>query len=379
MQKEHGEKVGMKYEGNSSGNSRVSKKKRKKVTQDELASYLGVSKAAISKWETGQSYPDITLLPRLAVYFNISIDELLGYSPQLERGEIRSIYRNFCQEFTREPFEDVYKKCQELIARYYSCYSFLLQMGILLLNHSGMAEGEERIHEVIEDDRLLFERINKECDNISIVKQALCLEGYCYLMQGRPEEALTLLEDMEINHLNTDEILAQAYYMMGNSTKAKEKNQMDLYNNIVNIFGAFPMLFELNRKDPEKLDECVRRAMEFDRIFAVREFHPAIVLSTCLSAATTYASAGNREKTLETLEEYTKMAVSGIFPFKLHGDSFFDQIDSVLDNLDLGDMMVRSEETVRQSIRDGVIRNAAFVPYENEPRYKALAGKLKNI
>lgn len=98
MQKEHGEKVGMKYEGNSSGNSRVSKKKRKKVTQDELASYLGVSKAAISKWETGQSYPDITLLPRLAVYFNISIDELLGYSPQLERGEIRRIYRNFVIE-----------------------------------------------------------------------------------------------------------------------------------------------------------------------------------------------------------------------------------------------------------------------------------------
>ena len=39
----------------------ILKRKEKKITQDELAKYIGVSKAAISKWETGQSYPDITL------------------------------------------------------------------------------------------------------------------------------------------------------------------------------------------------------------------------------------------------------------------------------------------------------------------------------
>ena len=59
------------------------KRKEKKMTQDELAKYLGVSKAAISKWETGQSYPDITFLPILASYFNVSIDELIGYEPQM--------------------------------------------------------------------------------------------------------------------------------------------------------------------------------------------------------------------------------------------------------------------------------------------------------
>ena len=59
------------------------KRKEKKITQDELAKYLGVSKAAISKWETGQSYPDITFLPILASYFNVSIDELIGYEPQM--------------------------------------------------------------------------------------------------------------------------------------------------------------------------------------------------------------------------------------------------------------------------------------------------------
>ena len=36
------------------------------ITQEDLARFLGVSKAAVSKWETGSAYPDILMLPRLA-------------------------------------------------------------------------------------------------------------------------------------------------------------------------------------------------------------------------------------------------------------------------------------------------------------------------
>ena len=50
---------------------------KKGITQDELAEYIGVSKASVSKWETAATYPDITLLPRLAAFFDISIDELM--------------------------------------------------------------------------------------------------------------------------------------------------------------------------------------------------------------------------------------------------------------------------------------------------------------
>ena len=57
------------------------KRKEKGPTQDDLANYMGVSKASVSKWETGQSYPDITLPPQLAAYFAISIDDLMGYTP----------------------------------------------------------------------------------------------------------------------------------------------------------------------------------------------------------------------------------------------------------------------------------------------------------
>ena len=51
----------------------------KQVTQEQLGEVLGVSGQAVSKWENESALPDITFLPRLAEYFGISIDELMGY------------------------------------------------------------------------------------------------------------------------------------------------------------------------------------------------------------------------------------------------------------------------------------------------------------
>ena len=52
-------------------------RKQMDITQGELARILGVSPQSVSKWETGEGYPDITLLPKIANYFNVSIDLLL--------------------------------------------------------------------------------------------------------------------------------------------------------------------------------------------------------------------------------------------------------------------------------------------------------------
>jgi len=61
----------------------------KNSRQEELADFLGVSAQAVSKWETEASLPDVTLLPRIAVYFGVSIDELfrLPDEVQMERIE----------------------------------------------------------------------------------------------------------------------------------------------------------------------------------------------------------------------------------------------------------------------------------------------------
>ena len=49
-------------------------------TQENLAEALGVTSQAVSRWESGGSYPDMTIIPSIANYFNISIDELFGYN-----------------------------------------------------------------------------------------------------------------------------------------------------------------------------------------------------------------------------------------------------------------------------------------------------------
>ena len=97
------------------GSVLIKNRHKRGITQDELAAYLGVSKSAVSKWETAMTYPDITLLPRLAAYFNISIDELMGYEPQMDKMEIRKCYLQFAEEFSMLSFEEVLERCHEMI------------------------------------------------------------------------------------------------------------------------------------------------------------------------------------------------------------------------------------------------------------------------
>ncbi len=61
-------------------------RQEKHIKQDTLADAIGVSAQAVSKWETGASDPDIALLPKLATYFGVSIDELFEV-PRAEKME----------------------------------------------------------------------------------------------------------------------------------------------------------------------------------------------------------------------------------------------------------------------------------------------------
>lgn len=53
-------------------------------TQDSLAEALGVTAQAVSRWESGGSYPDMEMIPAIANYFHVSIDELFGYENDRE-------------------------------------------------------------------------------------------------------------------------------------------------------------------------------------------------------------------------------------------------------------------------------------------------------
>lgn len=68
------------------------------ITQEQLAEIMNVSCAAVSKWERGETFPDITMLQPLAYHFGVTLDELMGYNTekvQAEINEVISLYRKY--------------------------------------------------------------------------------------------------------------------------------------------------------------------------------------------------------------------------------------------------------------------------------------------
>ena len=123
--------------------SRIAELRRKKnMTQEELAAELGVTAQAVSKWENDLSCPDITLLPQLARLFGVTIDELLGNQNQPET--------TLLPEEQRKPLKDmifrIYVNTKEgdkvRVNLPMALVQVALQMGLQMPQVSGSAAGE---------------------------------------------------------------------------------------------------------------------------------------------------------------------------------------------------------------------------------------------
>jgi transcriptional regulator with XRE-family HTH domain len=356
----------------------VKKRKEKGITQDELANYIGVSKASVSKWETEQSYPDVTFLPMLASYFNISLDDLLDYKPQMAKEDIRRLYVKLSSDFTKKPFDSVMEDCRKIIKKYYSCFPLLLQMGILMINHVELLKEPHDSASLIEEARALFIRIKEESDDISLTKQALYMEALCSLAARDPNTALELLDGTVAPALPPESILASAYQMTGRVEDAKAVLQVGIYQNIVVLFNFFPAYLMLCTDDPSKFDEVLRRAFDMAEAFDMRHLHPAVLTGLYISAAQGYIAQKNHVKALDMLQQYTQIVTSDIYPMTLHGDAFFDLLDGWLNKLDLGNGLPRDEKTIRKSMADVIVQNPTFAVLSDEPRYKNIAEKLQS-
>ena len=87
-------------------------RKKQGLTQEQLASRLGVSFQSVSKWENCQAYPDIELIPQIASLFHVSIDALLGYQAQKLH---TSAYDQRYQDKTYYWGNDVWSGCYEVL------------------------------------------------------------------------------------------------------------------------------------------------------------------------------------------------------------------------------------------------------------------------
>lgn len=354
------------------------KRRRKGITQEELASFIGVSKASVSKWETGQSYPDIVFIPQLASYFNISIDELIDYKPQMTKDDIHKLYRRLSSEFATEPFDDVIIRCHEVIKKYYSCFPLLLQMGILILNHSMLPGDRGKAECLIGEAKDLFIRIRKESDDAKLVGTALYMEALSYIYLGDPNSSLDILEELDADLLPPKLLMASAYQMTGRIKEAKSTLQAGMFENIVVLFNYLPAYLMLWADTPERFEEVLQRALAVAEVFDLKRLHPVILINMFVSAAQGYVASGRPERALDMLQKYTDIVTGNIYPLSLHGDGFFDLLDPWLVKLDLGKDMPRDEKTVKRSMYEMMMNNPAFAALANEPRFLRMAERLKN-
>lgn len=354
-------------------------RKKKLITQEELAKHLGVSKPAVSKWESGQSYPDIMLLPILAAYFNISVDDLIGYEPQMTKEEINKLYHKLAEAFSREPFEKVYSECEAYVKKYYSCWQLQIQIGLILINHASLVGKPERIREIIEAALEMFKRVEKSSEDVSLAKQALILQSFCYLSLEQPIEAIDLLEEMDETYIRPEMLLIKAYQMKGDMEKALEYLQGYVYASLMSIFGAAPDFFHIYATDQVKMEKMFKIYISLSEVFELEKLQPAALLELHLAAGMVFIEQDQKEKAMDSLEYCVElMYKSNKGNFVLKGNDIFNLLESYLKEVNIDTLAPRDAVTIWNDFINLFRTNPVFDPLRGDERYKRLMHRLEN-
>ena len=117
-------------------------RKRKEITQEELAEYLGISFQSISKWERGDGFPDITMLPDIADFFNISIDDLIGAERMPNGGYFSDIYIKAHELEINGDCNNAIELLKETLKKYPNNFDLASKLSSILLLDNNLEEGE---------------------------------------------------------------------------------------------------------------------------------------------------------------------------------------------------------------------------------------------
>lgn len=353
-------------------------RRKNKLTQDDLASYIGVSKASVSKWETEQSYPDITLLPQLATYFNVSIDELVGYEAQMTQENIKKLYAKLSADFSKRPFPKVVEECREITRKYYACFPLLVSMAQLYLNHFPLGKTQQEQTELLQQGLALGERVYRESADTHLVQVAKQYMAIFHLALMEPQHTLELLKDSMEAPLPSFPILAQAHQLLGDGESALQVLQVWCYQSLLALIESISSQLSLLKGRPEQAEELLHRGIAVGKLFHLESLNPNSMLVLYFMGAQYWAELGEKQKAIALLTD-SLSAARHLFPITLQGDSFFTEIDSWIQGLSLGNWPPRDEKLVKESLLSSYRDNPAFTVLQGEKAFLSLLQTLEII
>lgn len=316
--------------------------------------------------------PDILLLPQLASYFGVSVDDLLGYEPQLSKEQIRKIYCDLAADFANLPFEDVMAKSEALVRKYYSCYPFLNQMVILWMNHFIMAESEERQTEVLQKAADLCGHILEHCKDMGINRDVVMLKAAINLQRGLAQEVIQTVGDL-LNPCRLssqgDSLLIQAYMMAGECEKADSFTQVSMFRHLIVLLGDVPLYLAVHAGEKQICEETIRRTDVMIREYHLDHIAPNAVGVYEYQTAVVLCTLRQKEEALVRLKKYADM-VQYLLRTEavLQGDDYFYLLDEWISQMELGTVMVRNKRMVRESVRQS-LENPAFEEIRSEAQF----------
>lgn len=355
----------------------------KKITQEQLAYFLGVTKASVSKWETRQSLPDISLLPLLASFFDISVDELIGYHPQLSKEEIIQLYYEFSEDFAKKSFEEVMDKINVHVKMYYSCYPFIFQVCILLINYYTLAKEKSQQTEVLQLIITLCEHVQSDCKDMNICSSIVVLQAIANLQMGKAQEVIELLEDITKPYklVNQSSIyLTMAYMMLGDIQKAKSVTQLNLYYDILALVGDAKQYCSISIDNFDICNETVKRIDKVIEAFELIKLHPNDTAVFYYQAAVCYSTNKDIKNTVHYLNLYVD-CLEELFKndeIMLHGDWYFDSIMESFKEFGVGLKAPRNRKAILQDVYDS-LENPVFANLQKESEYNMIKDRLKKI
>lgn len=244
------------------------------LTQEEAANHLGITKAAVSKWDCGQSMPDISLLPAIADLYSTSIDDLFGRVQELDKESINAIYRT-ALTLLGEDYDTGLDYVRKQVRENWTCCELLRMMGAALFaqipripGFNGGSLEDESLQCADEAERIIRRVIELSSSEAGISVELPSLVRIL-LWTGREHEAEKLLDGYERKEPNLQAaLLAQLHREAGRNEEALTVLQRALLISLLEaqstIAAMVPMV------DDSRLAELadLAAALQPDKTFA---------------------------------------------------------------------------------------------------------------